>query len=310
MKNLENMFMYEEADDSGAGDAPQTEETAPVETTQPVTQEATQLLINEEGKFSENWKDTLGDDFKENASLSKFTTLEGLAKSYVNLEKMIGKKQEVGQFADDTEKAEFFTKLGKPETPEGYWIDKPEGHPEDAPYDENQVKWFANIAHKYNLTDEQFKGLREEYYNLQMDSYSKANEQIKIENEKAVKALEEEWGREGSETYNASMQNAQKTIDALQKEVGDAENIREQIEKMGLANYPPLFKLLSKLGNNIGEDMLPDGSTVSSVTRDQAQSRIAEIKANPAYTDMNHPQQKELVKEMQKLYQLLYPEEK
>ena len=72
-----------------------------------------------------SWRDSLPDDIKDNASLSKFSDVSTLAKSYINAEQMIGKDKFVvpSQSASEEEWAEVYAKLGRPEAADQYQID-------------------------------------------------------------------------------------------------------------------------------------------------------------------------------------------
>jgi hypothetical protein len=88
----------------------------------------------------------LPESLKDAAALQKFKDVESLATGYISLEKEIGSRVKVPDFnSDDTESLDkFYSKIGRPETPEGYTIDGIE--------DAESIK---NIFHKTGLNNKQ-----------------------------------------------------------------------------------------------------------------------------------------------------------
>lgn len=63
-----------------------------------------------------NWRDTLPDELKMDASLLKFNDIPSLAKSYVNAQRLIGADKIAlpGEHATDDEWSEVYDRLGRP----------------------------------------------------------------------------------------------------------------------------------------------------------------------------------------------------
>ena len=255
-------------------------------------------LANENGEFSENWYEQLGEDYKDNASLKNFTTVEGLAKSYLNTKSMVGKKQTPGEFASDEDRAEFFKSLGKPDTSDGYEFSKPENVPEDMPYSEERDIWFGNIAHKYNLTKEQAQGMRNEWNEMQIESHNNASKEVDAEYDASTNALKEEWGN----AYEDKVNLANKAVSTY--------SAAETLQRLGLDNNPDLVKLFANIGASMSEDQLVTGKAITSdvMSPSEAKEKIAEINSNPAFTNPDHPMHKELIRKQASLFKMAYPE--
>ena len=69
-----------------------------------------------------NWKDALPEDVKQDPSMQAIQTVDNLAKSYVNAQKMIGADKIIvpNKYAEENEWKDVFTKLGLPESPDKY----------------------------------------------------------------------------------------------------------------------------------------------------------------------------------------------
>jgi len=68
-----------------------------------------------------NWREMLSEDIRGDERLAKFETLEGLAKSYINAEQMIG-REKIPMPKSDEEWQDVYNRLGRPESAEGYGL--------------------------------------------------------------------------------------------------------------------------------------------------------------------------------------------
>ena len=259
-------------------------------------------IADENGNLIENWYDKF-DELRDEASMRNFKSIEGLAKSLVNANKLAGKKKQNldDLIANEDDMKALREKLGVPESPDGYEFTKPEDYPEDMPYDEEQVKWWANIAKEANLTKEQANNLRQKMYDLQRDAFIKSKEAMENERAEAVKALEADWGKEGSPTFNAELANANKAINTL--------GISKEMEELNLMNNPKFAKVLAKIGLNIGESSLAGvGKTDGGLTKSQIQAEIAKLNIDKAMMNKDHPEHKVKVARLTELFSMLHPE--
>ena len=93
-----------------------------------------------------NWRDSLSEDIRDNESLSKFTDIGALAKSYINAEQMIGKDKIVIPSTED-EWSNAYQKLGRPDSPDGYEIGKVEG----LEVNDDAMGFFKGLFHQTGL---------------------------------------------------------------------------------------------------------------------------------------------------------------
>ena len=82
-------------------------------------------LTNSEETTTEaetNWKDALPEEVREDPSMQAIQSVDNLAKSYVNAQKMVGSDKIIvpNKYAEDNEWNDVFTKLGLPEKAEDY----------------------------------------------------------------------------------------------------------------------------------------------------------------------------------------------
>ena len=108
------------------------------------------------------WYANLNSDFNNHPSIQKFNDVNGLAKSYLSLEKMMGQDKIVMPKDDNDIEGwnSMYSRLGVPETSDGYGLVQPEGVPEGLQDAQMDVKAFADVAKEFNLTPKQAKGLQ------------------------------------------------------------------------------------------------------------------------------------------------------
>jgi hypothetical protein len=73
-----------------------------------------------------NWKASLPEDLRKEKSLEAIQDVSSLAKSYVDAEKIVGGSIRIPkEGADQKEWDAFYSKLGRPESPEKYEVKRP-----------------------------------------------------------------------------------------------------------------------------------------------------------------------------------------
>lgn len=327
MNKFKNIFFYKE-DDGGAGGGeggegappeggeatppPAEGGTPPPEggTPPPATPPASTdplPLIDKDGNFKENWWEDY-DDLKDDASiLQNFKTPNGLAKSLANTKRMVGKPFDPNNFADDADKAKFYKELGVPDEATGYEFVQPEDFPADQKYDPTHDEWFANIAKKYNVPKEAATGIRKEYASIQFEAKKAATAEAATQHEKSMEKLENKFGPEGSTTYQASLDNVDSAITAMDN-IYDGD-LRADIKSIGMDDEPVMFMILEMIGANVGESELAGVEKgASGKTKDQALARIHEIEADPEFFKPNSQKQKDMVKERHALRKSIHGE--
>lgn len=273
-------------DNSGS---PQNEDTA---------KNTSQAILNEDLSFAENWTENLPEDIKSDPTLQNVRTLPGAMKSLIHAQKMVGadKIAVPPEGADESYWDEVYRKLGRPDTPDEYGLEKPEGWPEDAPYDEGMAKEFAEVAHKNGLLPNQLKGIMDWYNQKGLGQFQQSQQARQEAYRQAAAKLKSKWGQKYDEKVNRAEQLVQAKASDEAKQV-IAEKFR---------NEPALIELLANIADDMSEDTFkayqPQGFTPT-----EAQTEINKImgdKNNP-YWNSKHPQHAEMVQKVQKLYESL-----
>lgn len=243
-------------------------------------------------ELPENWTNALGDDFQ---SLSKFRSIEDVAKSYKNLESVLGKKSGMvtvpNENSSDADIAEFRKAMGVPESADNYKFDD---ILKDATVDETQLNNFKQLAHELNIPESVAAKLVE--YDMQrFESMNEQVEQLQQQKQQEnLEALKSEWGNN------------------FQKELSKAANVvrtigGEEMINSDLANNPEFIKFANKISGLFSEDKFVDGQN-SNAIGESVQSKLDSIlnDKNHPYWDETGPQHDRAVAEVNRLYSMLY----
>ncbi len=283
---MADLLTGEVGESGGAGDAGAAS-TAP--------QVTPASVINPDGTFSEGWNQLLPEDLRENPSLAGFKSLPDLAKSLVNTKRMVGADKERFAFipnenSSPEERAEFYGKLGRPESPDKYEVKMPENLPAGMQVNEQMQQHFANIAHERGLNNDQFQAMIDGYTQYQVAQFEAQQMDMSAKFEDGVKALQQEWRGD----YDKNLQIANRAV----KEFG----LTEFLEKKGLNNDPEMVKVMNKIGSMLLEDEGPAAGSVSGSATVQSQIDSIRADRNHPYHHKDMPGHAQAVDTMNKLY--------
>jgi len=195
---------------------------------------------------------------------------------------------------DDTnteQMAAHYKSIGRPEEFKDYGL--PEGVE-----DSGTIPILQEISHGLGLSPSQYNGMvvgLDKVISTQVAN----SESARVE---SVNTLREEWG--------AGYDRKHREAVLVAKQTGAPPQLIEQLEsgKMGadtLKWVAGLAGAVSGKPNSIGDD--PGGA--SELTKSEVKTKQAEIRANKAYWEPDHPDHKRLVKRMQELALIATPAE-
>ncbi len=251
-------------------------------------------VIAADGTFGEGWQSSLSEGLRENVSLKMFTTLDGLAKSYVSTKEMVGKDTIAmpTENYSDTEWDAWHTASGRPETPEDYKITRPEEISE-----EHWSKEFAGEAqslfHKLGLRENQGKGLIEFWNGKSISGRKNQEAETELMMADLKTSLRNEWG-------NAYDQKVHIGDLAMEQGVNGDDVFKEQL-RQDLGNNINFIKFAANIGSLLNEHSVI--STTELPTPSDFEAQIAELSAHPSYIDGSHPQHKITVAKINRLYE-------
>ena len=244
------------------------------------------------GSDNQDWRSSLPDELKNDATLQNFKDVESLAKTVVHQQKVLGSRIPIPK--TDEEKSELYTKLGRPESGEAYDFTIPETH--KSHFNEDQVKEFRNVAHQIGLNNEQTKALIDFQVKSVDHEIQRQSTDLTVTKQATEDTLKKEWGYD----YDKQVRNAQRALQVY----GNEE--LNQLMNTEAGNIPAVIKLFARLGSEVTEDMAKNTQNNSLATSPlDAQSEIDNIFSDPkdAYHDNMHKDHTNRVEYMRQLHE-------
>ena len=240
---------------------------------------------------------SLPESLRNEPSLQTFTSVDNLAKSYVNAVKKIGGNPDhLVQLPQEGESRDnFYNQIGRPETPDGYNFGTEPG--------DNRLDFFKDAVHKIGLTQDQATNMLQLYAaveNEQSKASDKANADFAVESQIELKR---EWGVD----YDSKIDMAQRAFAQFA-----TPEFSKIMDETGIGNHPELLKAFSKVGEAMGDDKLVVGSgRAVGMSPQQAKEEIESLyrdkEFSKAYLDKTNPGHKDASSKMGGLFQVAYP---
>jgi hypothetical protein len=271
-------------------------------------------LVTSDGKFIENWRESLPEDLRDEDCWKSVTDFQNMAKQFVNQRKAIGKSK----VAIPTEKSSqeewdaFYATLGRPEKPEDYQVEVPDDLKEV--YTDEALAEAKKFAHSIGVTDKQFaaymKFSMERDAKLLADQDAFEAQQQEEARQAAEKAMRDDFGP----AYDKYLHAANRIVaEAFPKE----EDQLALTEELG--NNPRFIRFAAIVGSRL----LESKAQVAQLTTDtpgDAMKKIKELQSTPGYMSsdgsymdgsvrkfMSRDQQKEITERIRELYKTAYP---
>lgn len=242
-----------------------------------------------------SWRTSLPEELRDNASLQKYSTVESLAKGYVNASSMLGRDKLVMPNSDD-EWADMYSKLGRPEDATGYKFDEVT-MPDGFALDENQLNDFQEKAHSVGLSEKQANELYGWYVGNQSTQFegmvNSAEEQLIA----AQTDLRKTWGN----AYDQKFSAAERAV----REFG-GEELEQALAETGAGNNPMLIKAFAQIGEKLMGDTSLEGGQQHAKTPDMIKEEISKIQNNPAFYDKDNLERPAMVRRMQGLMEEMH----
>lgn len=217
-----------------------------------------------EGGADTPFHQTLPEAYRDNPTFESYKDMDGLLKSHVELNKMLGKPRV--DLPQDNWKEEdydkFYSKLGRPDSPEGYaeGLETPEGVELDA----DRVKWASELLHKHGISGKAGKEIIQEYINQQIEADQQAQASQAMSVEEATKELKEAWG----DNYDTRLQ----LVRGVAEKFG-GEKFKEALQNPAIGNNTAFLEFLYEVSQEFAEDVATGAPGAPMVSK-QAQARM------------------------------------
>ena len=260
-------------------------------------------------QVTQDWKSSLPEDLRMDPSIANQPSVESMGRSYISAQRMVGldKIAVPTEHSTDEEWTQVFTKLGRPETPEGYDLQM-NNVPEGLEANPQLVDWFAGTAHDIGLTPRQAQQLADRY-NVMAGEVEQSPDEMAI----AAEAQEQEGIRSLQREYGKAFDSKIDTAKAVLSQYGGDELLGLRLEAgTQLASNPTLVRTLVNIGDfmqgKLGEDTLRGAKTGgNAMTPQDAQRELNTIQvAGGPYWDSTHPGHTAAVAESLKLNEYIH----
>ncbi len=146
----------------------------------------------------DKFKNYLPQDIRESEFFNKHKNIGDIAKAAVGLEKMLGGRIKIpDQNSSESERAEYYKKLGRPDDPSGYKFEF-EGLPENYPVNKEYWGEIAKMAHKHGIPKSAMEGVFKEIIAADSKQFEAYNQKVAAHQEEvkaeATRKLAEIWG--------------------------------------------------------------------------------------------------------------------
>jgi hypothetical protein len=245
---------------------------------------------------SSDWRSTLSDEMRGSASIQKFETVEGLAKSYTNLEQRLGDHLPAPK--TDEDRAEIYAALGRPDDATGYEFN-PVEMSEGMQYDEQGEQYFRQVVHGAGLSQDQASRLHNDYYQLMVQRHQEWQQAQVTAREEADRALRREQGQ----AYEGFIGNAKGVL----RNYATPEFLR-RLDESGMGNDPDMIRVFGRIGRDMGGETSLVGQAAQSSTPADARQAADDYRAehSDALLDKDHPEHQRRVRELWSLTQAAF----
>lgn len=243
-----------------------------------------------------SWMADLPEDLKASKSVSKFKDVENLARGYINAEQLLG-RDKIPVPRTDEEFAEVYSRLGRPDAPEGYEVNLKELVQDEwaATTLQDEVKNFLPVAHNLGLNKKQAHELVKFYAQNTIAERERMESAAEYDTRAAAEVLRKDFGRD----YDKNIELANRTISSIA-----SKDLLESINATGLGRNPEFIKMLVKIGSTHLEDRGVDKLQAAG-TQNSLKGQIEAAQRDPAYLDNTHPGHRRAVDNVRLMFEQL-----
>ena len=201
-------------------------------------------------KPAESWRDGITDDGLKNFA-KNYNSIEDVVKSTFQFRQKLSNAISIpGKDATEDDIKAFRTKLGVPDTADGYTYKKPEGIPDEAfeGLDESMKALKASL-HKEGATPQVASAVFDNFFGMIKGAYDREQAALETNIKNGEIALRKEWGKD----FDANMEYAKRGFTQFGDEAFEQLINSTKVGGVELANHPVFSKVFSSVGRKMGE---------------------------------------------------------
>jgi len=227
--------------------------------------------------------------------------VEDLGRSYLNLEKLLGREKVPVPVDDNDEEGwnRWYAATGRPEAPDKYEFERPD-LPQDLQYDEDTEKSFREWAHINGLNKKQAKNLYDAYVKTQVERHAAWHNGQKQSRAKIEGDLRREYGNQ----YDGKVNLAKTAI----REFADPDYLA-WLDESGMGNDPRMIRAWIRVGEKMTGETKLKGTPAPQAAPQDLDRAIADFrdKFKDALFNKDHPNHDIRAEEYNKLFKARFP---
>lgn len=251
---------------------------------------------------NQDWRSTLPKELQEDASLKTFNDVTGLAKSYINAQKLVGadKIPVPSKHATEEDWRVVYHKLGLPQDMKEYAVKFKDGTQIEPKF----VDGFKEQAYKAGILPKQAQALADWFSQANGEAEESVLQDFKKDQINRTQELKKEWGSAFEQKAMAAQQVVTELAD---------DDLVKYLNDSGLASEPRLIKLMASIHDKYMKEATEVGGRSNKepvMTPKEAQGEInkvmSQVGSHP-YFIKDHPGHKDALAEMQHLFKMANP---
>lgn len=261
------------------------------------------------------FQETVPEAYREDPSMAVIKSMDGLVKSYIEGQKIIGVPTDRLVTIPNADTAEekdwnaYYDKLGRPENGAAYKLAAPADMPVGISIPEDVMSKVGDLFHKYGLTPTQAQGIFNDYNGIALSGLAETTKADEMAALNGISDLKKEWGA----SWDAKIDTASRAMSTF----GD-DDFRKFLDETKLGDNPMMLKVFSSIGEKLMEANTETGGGGGSggfrtLSPAEAKAEINILQADEnfqkAYVNARHAGHKDAVDKMTRLFGFAHPEE-
>lgn len=256
-----------------------------------------------EGEAAKPWWSTISEpEARQHLEAKQYANPAELALANYNLTKMQRGADDVlalpAKDAPPEAWNDVWKKLGRPDTPDAYDLKFGEG----VKTDDGMVKFGKELFHEMGLDPTRAQKAADKWNTFVAAQEAAAIEQARTANTQELDALSSKWGADLEKNKAAG----QRAVHALGLSNEFIERLENQIGSAPVVELLAMIGRKSDEGGFVNTGGQADPNNPATMTREQAAARISQLQGDAEfqkkYTDKNHPNHKEALQLMERLF--------
>lgn len=193
---------------------------------------------------------------------------------------------------------DFYNKMGRPETPDGYELTFGEG----VQTDENMVKFGKELFHELGVPAPKAQAAADKWNAFVAEQEAGYLQQMQQANQQELDALSSKWGADLEKNKAAG----QRAVQALGLSTDMVQRIEDNIGSAAVVELLAMIGRKSDEGGFTSGGSQADPNNPATMSKDQAAARIKALQGDAdfqkKYTDKAHPEHGDALKTMEALF--------